>query len=77
MLNLINPKCQENVTERLGAKALYPKLGICLYSSELPLVNAPMTWPRIGGNWWGPSILAASGPEQIILSAQGQWLPEF
>ena len=61
--------------ERLGDKALYPKLDSCVYSTELPLVNAPMTWPRIGGNWWGPSFLAATGPEQIILSAQGQWLP--
>ena len=69
------PKFQEHVTERLGARAHYPKLGSCVYSAELPLVNAPMTWPRIGGNWWGPSFLAATGPEQIILSAQGQWLP--
>ena len=50
--------------ERLGDKALYPKLDSCVYSTELPLVNAPMTWPRIGGNWWGPRILAATGPEQ-------------
>ena len=77
MLNFINPKFQEDVTERLGARAHYPKLGNCVYSTELPLVNAPMTWPRIGGNWWGPRILAATGPEQIILSAQGQWLSEF
>ena len=61
--------------ERLGDIAHYPKLDSCVYSAELPLVNAPMTWPRIGGNWWGPRILAATGPEQIILSAQGQWLP--
>ena len=61
--------------ERLGNIAHFLKLGSCVYSAELPLVNAPMTWPRIGGNWWGPSFLAATGPEQIILSAQGQWLP--
>ena len=63
--------------ERLGNIAHFLKLGSCVYSAELPLVNAPMTWPRIGGNWWGPSFLAATGPEQIILSAQGQWLPEY
>ena len=61
--------------ERLGDRAHYPKLCSCVYSAELPLVNAQMTWPRIGGNWWGPRIMAATGPEQIILSAQGQWLP--
>ena len=61
--------------ERLGDKALYTKLDSCVYSTELLLMNAPMTWPRIGGNWWGPRIMAATGPEQIILSAQGQWLP--
>ena len=43
------PKFQEHVTERLGARAHYPKLESCVYSAELPLVNAPMTWPRIGG----------------------------
>ena len=43
------PKFQEHVTERLGDKAHYPKLGICVYTTELPLVNMPMTWPRIGG----------------------------
>ena len=71
------PKFQEHVTERLGARAYYPKLGSCVYSAELPLVNAPMTWPRIGGNWWGPRILAATGGEQIILSAHRQRLTEF
>ena len=35
--------------ERLGARADYPKLGTGVYSAELPLVNAPMTRPRIGG----------------------------
>ena len=76
MLNFINPKFQEDVMERLVARAHYPKLGNCVYSAKLPLVNALMTWPWIGGNWGGPRILAATGPEQIILSAQGQWLPE-
>ena len=76
MLNFINPKFQEDVMERLGARAHYPKLGNCVYSAELPLVNASMTWPRICGNWGGPRILAATGPEQIILSAQVQWLPQ-
>ena len=62
--------------ERLGDIAHFLKLGSCVYPAELSLVNAAMTWPRIGGNWWGPRILAATGPDQIILSAQGQWLPE-
>ena len=70
-------KFQEHVTERLGARAHYPKLESCVYSAGLPLVNAPMTWPRIGGNWWGPRILAAIGPEQIILSAHRQRLTGF
>ena len=43
-------KFQEHLTEPLGARAYYPKLESCVYSAELPLVNAPMTWPRIGGN---------------------------
>ena len=71
------PKFQEHVTKRLGARAHYPKLESCVYSAELPLVNAPMTWPRIGGNWWGPRILAATGGEQIILSAHRQRLTGF
>ena len=70
------PKFQEHVTERLGDIAHYPKLGRCVYNAELLLVNAPMTRPWIGGNWWAPRILAATGPEQIKLSAQDQWLPE-
>ena len=61
MLNFVNPKFQEDVMERLGARAHYPKLGSCVYSTQLPLVNAPMTRPRIGG---------------ATLSAQVQWLPE-
>ena len=61
--------------ERVGDEAHYPKLGSYVFSAELPLVNTPMTWPRIGGNWWGPRIMAATGPEQIILFAQDQWLP--
>ena len=61
--------------ERLKDIAHFAKLASCVYSVQLPLVNTAMTWPRIGGNWWGPSFLAATGPEQIILSAQGQWLP--
>ena len=70
------PKFQEHVTERLGARlrANYQKLESCVYSPELPLVNAPMTWPWIGWNWWGPRILAATGGEQIILSAHRQRL---
>ena len=55
------PKFQEHVTEHLGARAHYPKLGSCVYSAELPLVNARMTWPQICGNWWGPWILEATG----------------
>ena len=66
------PNFQEHVTERLGDIAHYPKLGRCVYTAELLLVHAPMTRPRIGGNWLGPRILAATGPEQMILSAQGQ-----
>ena len=31
---------------------------------------------RAQWRWWGPRILAATGPEQIKLSAQDQWLPE-
>ena len=63
--------------ECLGDKAHYPKLGSYVCSAELPLVNTPMTWPRIGGNWWGPRILAATGGEQIILSAYRQRLTGF
>ena len=50
------------------------KIGSCVYSAELLLVNAPMTWPWIGGNWWGPRILPATGPDRIILSAHRQRL---
>ena len=70
------PKFQEHVTESLGDIAHYPKLGRCVYTAKLLLVNSPMTRPRIGGNWWVPRNLAATGPEQIILSAQVQWLPQ-
>ena len=69
-------KFQEHVTEHLGDIAHYHKLGRCVNTAELLLVNAPMTRPLIGGNWWVPRILAATGPEQIILSAQVQWLPQ-
>ena len=50
VLNFINPKFQEDVMERLGDIAHYLKLDSSVYSAELPLVNAPLTWPRIGGN---------------------------
>ena len=52
---------KEHVTKRLGARTYCPKLDSCVYTTELPLVDVPMTRPLY---WWG------------TISAQGQRLAE-
>ena len=66
-------KCRKSAKNSKSRKSMKSrKIGSCVYSAKLPLVNA--NWPWIGGNWWGPRILPATGPEQIILSAHRQRL---